>query len=62
LNNDCQTSLKAKKEGWYFVRQTGSHAIYKHDQIPGIAVIPFHGSKELPKGTLNSILKKTGLK
>jgi len=35
--------------GWYFVRQTGSHKIYKHETISGIIVIPFHGSKDLPR-------------
>lgn len=33
--------------GWFFVRQNGSHKIYKHN---------------LPKGTFNSILKKSALK
>ena len=49
-------------KGWYFVRQTGSHKIYKHETISGIIVIPFHGSKDLPKGTEISILKKAKLK
>ncbi len=49
-------------KGWYFIRQTGSHKIYKHESIEGIIVIPFHGSKDLPKGTENSILKKAQLK
>lgn len=50
------------KMGWIFERQTGSHRIYKHKIVKGILVIPFHGTKDLPKGTLNSILKKAGLK
>ena len=49
-------------KGWYFVRQTGSHKIYKHETISGIIVIPFHGSKDLPKGTETSILNKAKLK
>lgn len=53
---------KVFKVGWFFVRQKGSHRIYTHDEITGIVVIPFHGKKDLPKGTLNSILKKSGLK
>lgn len=57
-----QAEKLIKKEGWFFVRQTGSHVIYKHDQLIGIVVIPFHGSRDLPKGTLNSILKKAGVK
>lgn len=48
--------------GWYFVRQNGSHRIYKNLKISGIVVIPFHGSKDLPKGTEQSILKKAEIK
>ena len=51
-----------KAKGWYFVRQNGSHRIYKHDEIKGIVVIPFHGKRDLTKGTLNSILKKAEIK
>ena len=50
------------KEGWFFVRQKGSHKIYKHESINGIVVIPFHGKKDLPIGTLKSILKKAEIK
>lgn len=49
------------EKGWYEVRQQGSHRIYKHAEITGIVVIPFHGSKDIPKGTERSILKKAGL-
>ncbi|NEN22906.1 addiction module toxin, HicA family [Cryomorpha ignava] len=47
---------------WFFDRQKGSHKIFKHPTIEGFLVIPFHGSKDIPIGTLNSILKKAGLK
>ena len=49
-----------EKAGYVFVRQSGSHAIYKK---PGakIIVVPIH-SKDIPKGTLNAILKDAGLK
>ena len=50
-----------KKKGWYFVRQNGSHKMYKHEAITGIVVIPFHGKKDIPKGTLKSIHKKAEL-
>ena len=49
-------------DGWFFVRQNGSHRIYKHEAHKGIVVIPFHSSKELPKGTEQSIIKKAGIK
>ena len=51
---ELEKLIEAK--GWYFIRQSGSHKIYKHDIIAGIIVIPFHGSKDLPKGTEISIL------
>jgi predicted RNA binding protein YcfA (HicA-like mRNA interferase family) len=51
-----------KKSGWFFDHQKGSLRIYKHTLAAGIIVIPFHGSKELPKGTTQSILKKAGIK
>ncbi|MBK9994871.1 MAG: type II toxin-antitoxin system HicA family toxin [Saprospiraceae bacterium] len=42
-------ALDLEKAHWnerlYFVRQTGSHKIYKHETISGIIVIPFHGSE-----------------
>jgi predicted RNA binding protein YcfA (HicA-like mRNA interferase family) len=49
-----------KQNGFIFIRQSGSHAIYKK---PGnkMIVVPIH-SKDIPIGTLNSILKDAGLK
>jgi len=49
-----------EKEGFVFVRQSGSHAIYRKTGSK-IIVIPIH-SKDIPKGTLNSILRDAGLK
>lgn len=37
-------------------RQKGSHRIIKGTK-PGIAVIPVHGSKDLPTGTRHSVIK-----
>ena len=45
-----------------FIRQTGSHAIFKHDNYPFNIAVPMHGKKDIPVGTINSILKKAGLK
>ena len=50
-------------EGWFQVRQKGSHRAYKHISKVGIVTIAFHRlSDEVPRGTLNSILKHAGLK
>lgn len=48
--------------GWVEVRQSGSHKIFKHPSLKGILSIPFHKGKEVPTGTLRSILKRAGLK
>ncbi len=49
-----------KKDGFVFVRQSGSHAIFKKPGNKNI-IVPIH-SKEIPKGTLYGILKDAGLK
>lgn len=49
------------KDGWYFVKQVGSHRHYKHLIKPGKVTIPFH-SGDIDKGTFDSILKQAGLK
>ena len=52
-----------EKEGWYVVRQKGSHKQYKHNQKQGLVTIPVHRlSDDLTKGLENSILKQAGLK
>jgi len=43
------------------VRTTGSHWHFKHPKKKGIATVP-HPKRDIPKGTLNSILKQAGLK
>lgn len=47
-------------DGWYFVEQKGSHMHYKHPTKTGRVTIP-KGRKDLPIGTLKSILKQAGL-
>ena len=48
-------------DGWMFKNQEGSHKNYIHPTKPGKVTIPFH-TKDLPKGTENSIKKQAGLK
>lgn len=49
------------KNGWYAVRQVGSHKMFKNDTNKNTIAVPFH-NKDIPIGTLNSILKQAGLK
>lgn len=49
--------------GWYIARRKGSHRAYKHNLKTGIVTIAYHRiGDEIPKGTLNSILKQAQLK
>lgn len=48
-----------KKDGWKIISQNGSHMKLKKDNK--IEIVPIH-NKELKKGTLETILKRTGLK
>lgn len=52
-----------EKEGFFFVRQTGSHRIYQKKSEEGNITIPIpiHSNKPLKKGTLCGILRKTGI-
>ncbi len=49
------------KNGWQPVRQVGSHKMFKKENNPNTIAVPFH-NKDIPIGTLNSILKQAGLK
>lgn len=47
-------------DGWYFVKQVGSHKQYKHPTKKGKVTIPNHTGDLHPK-TAKSILKQAGL-
>ena len=51
-----------KADGWFLVRQTGSHRHFHHATKPGTVTIAGKESVDVPPGTLNSILKQAGLK
>ena len=50
-----------KKDGWVEKAQIGSHLQLVHPTKSGKVTIPVHGG-DIPKGTLNAILKQSGLK
>lgn len=52
---------KLKADGWTEVRIRGSHIQLKHPNKKGLVTVPMH-SGDIPRGTLNSILKQAGLK
>lgn len=50
-----------ERHGWILKRITGSHHIYAKTGISVILSIPIHGNRDLPTGTLRSLLKDAGL-
>jgi predicted RNA binding protein YcfA (HicA-like mRNA interferase family) len=51
-----------RAEGWSKVRQTGSNEIYRHPTRSGIVVVAGRDAEMIAHGTLNSILRQSGLK
>ena len=49
-------------EGWFLIASRGSHRQYKHPVRPGRVTVAGKPSDDLAPGTLNSILKQSGLK
>jgi predicted RNA binding protein YcfA (HicA-like mRNA interferase family) len=46
-----------EKQGWIHHRTTGSHYIYKKVGTKQIISVPVHKNKDLPPGTLKSLMK-----
>ena len=50
------------EDGWFLVATRGSHRQFKHSTKGGRVTVPGKPSDDLAPGTLNSILKQSGLK
>ena len=48
------------KDGWYFVKQVGSHKQFKHPTKKGKVTLPIHRG-DIDPGTEKSILKQAWL-
>lgn len=46
-----------ERNGWELKRVTGSHHIYFKVGVDAILSVPVHGNRDLPIGTLKSIMK-----
>lgn len=49
-----------KKLGFQLIRQSGSHAVYRHPDGRWTTV-PLHPGKDIAKGTLRKIIKDLGI-
>ena len=54
--------LLIEKDGWQLKRTKGSHRQYMNPDKPGIVTIAGKESKDVAKGTWNSIMKQAGIK
>jgi predicted RNA binding protein YcfA (HicA-like mRNA interferase family) len=50
-----------ERRGWLLKRVTGSHHIYAKEGVSIILSIPVHSNRDLPIGTLRSLMKDAGL-
>ncbi|MBX7186069.1 MAG: type II toxin-antitoxin system HicA family toxin [Vicinamibacteria bacterium] len=50
------------EDGWFLVATRGSHRQFKHPVKPGRVTVPGKPADDLAPGTLNSILKQSGVK
>jgi len=51
-----------RRNGFKLVRQKGSIRYYSKSGLDKLIRVDYHGSKEIPTGTCNAILKTAGLK
>ena len=50
-----------KRHGFTFISQRGSHQKWRNDDTGRQVIVPHHGGKELPLGTLKSIIEGSGI-
>lgn len=51
-----------EEDGWYLVSMRGSHRQFRHPSKPGRVTVHGQPGDDIAPGTLNSILKQSGLK
>ncbi|HVN64486.1 MAG TPA: type II toxin-antitoxin system HicA family toxin [Candidatus Binataceae bacterium] len=50
-----------ERKGWQLAGIRGSHRQYRHPVLPGRVTVP-HPVKDIPWGTVRSIMKQSGIK
>ena len=50
-----------ESNGFIFKRVKGSHQVFFNAHSNKTAIVPFHGGKDLKKGTFLAILKQDGI-
>ncbi|MCF0058068.1 type II toxin-antitoxin system HicA family toxin [Dyadobacter sp. CY356] len=47
--------------GFIFKRSKGSHQVFYNEHSNKTVIVPFHGGKDLKKGTFLAIIKQAGI-
>lgn len=50
-----------ESNGFVFKRAKGSHQVFYNADSNKTAIVPYHGGKDLKKGTFLAILKQAGI-
>lgn len=50
-----------ERNGFVFKRSKGSHYLYFKGETKKTVIVPFHGGKNMKKGTFLAILKQAGI-
>lgn len=50
-----------QRAGFDLVHMPGSHHYLRRPGAPRLVVVPVHGNRDLPAGTLHAILRQAGL-
>jgi len=59
--NSRELISKLKQDGWYEVKQVGSHKQFKHSTKKGRVTVPCP-KRDIPIGTLRSVERQAGIK
>jgi len=51
-----------ERDGWALVRTKGSHRQFRHPVKPGTVTVAGKPGVDMPRGTLNAVMKQAGLK
>lgn len=59
----AREAIRALERGGFFIeRSSGSHHLLLHRTDPRRrAIVPYHGNKDIPRGTLRNILRQAQL-
>jgi predicted RNA binding protein YcfA (HicA-like mRNA interferase family) len=60
--NGRQIVKALQRGGFNLIRVTGSHHLLRKPGVPrSKVVVPVHGARDIPPGTVHSIIKQAGL-